>query len=179
MRVYRHFYVLLAVFVIAGCASSVDRRDKGAGASWVVPAGGVKTSSVSISLNENARKQHAENQTFSPEKLLLTVRAAMSEKGVLPRDPDPRLPWIEIYVKDIRIRSTFSAVMLGILAGTDSLSGEVILKEPGGRELQRFTISASYGLGGFAGGQDDSRMGWLYDEFARLTLVELIGQPKE
>ncbi|MBI3044616.1 MAG: hypothetical protein HYY78_17500 [Betaproteobacteria bacterium] len=45
--------------------------------------------------------------------------------------------------------------------------------------LNQFEVSASYALGGLAGGQDEARMGWLYEEFAKLTLKELTGDDRD
>lgn len=36
-----------------------------------------------------------------------------------------------------------------------------------GKVLDEFAVNASYALGGFAGGQDATRTGWLYEAFAR------------
>jgi len=45
--------------------------------------------------------------------------------------------------------------------------------------VRKFNVSASYGLGGIAGGQDDVRMNWLYEKFAEHTIAELSGGRKE
>jgi hypothetical protein len=78
-------------------------------------------------------------------------------------------------VTDIRVRTNFSAVMWGFMAGDDHINGIVVARSPTGDELQRFEVSASYALGGLAGGQDEARMGWLYESFAEETLKELTG----
>ena len=80
-------------------------------------------------------------------------------------------------MKDFRVRSNFTAVMFGFMAGNDSITGDVVLRDAAGKELNRFEVSASYALGGLAGGMDDARMGWLYEKFAELT-VENLGGPE-
>ena len=86
---------------------------------------------------------------------------------------------MEVLVKDMRVRSNFSAVMFGFMAGSDSVTGDVILKDPSGSEMDRFEVSVSYALGGLGGGHDSARMGWLYEKFAEETVNELIGEKEE
>ena len=78
-------------------------------------------------------------------------------------------------ITDIRVRSNFSAVMFGFMAGSDRIVGDVIARDAAGKELQRFTVSASYALGGIAGGQDETRMGWLYESFTKEFIKEITG----
>jgi hypothetical protein len=69
--------------------------------------------------------------------------------------------------------------MWGVMAGTDNVTGDVIVRDASGKQVRRFTVNASYGLGGFAGGQDDMRLGWLFDKFAEHTVAELGGPRKD
>ncbi len=48
-----------------------------------------------------------------------------------------------------------------------------------GNTLQEFSVSASYALGGLAGGQDSTRLSWLYESFAEHVTEELTGQSEE
>lgn len=80
---------------------------------------------------------------------------------------------MEILVTSIRSRSAFNAVMFGFMAGDDHIKGDVIVRSPDGVELERFAVSASWALGGFAGGQTEARMGWLYETFAKHVVEEL------
>lgn len=66
--------------------------------------------------------------------------------------------------------------MFGFMAGDDHIHGTVIVRSPDGTELQRFNVNTSYALGGFAGGQTDARMGWLYETFAKHVVDELTGK---
>jgi hypothetical protein len=63
------------------------------------------------------------------------------------------------------------------MAGDDHIYGDVIARDAAGKELQRFSVEASYALGGIAGGIEDTRMGWLYETFAKHTVEELKGKP--
>ena len=68
--------------------------------------------------------------------------------------------------------------MFGFMAGDDHIDGDVLVHAANGSELQRFSVSASYALGGLAGGQDSARMGWLYESFAERMMEELTGKSK-
>ena len=90
-------------------------------------------------------------------------------------DGDYRL---KVVVNDIRVRSTFNAVMWGFMAGNDHLTGDAVVLNLAGEPVYDFEASASYALGGFGGGQDSSRMNWLYEEFSEIIADELV-QKKE
>ena len=65
--------------------------------------------------------------------------------------------------------------MLGFLAGADSLEGTVTLLGKDGEIVNQFDIDASYAAGGFIGGQDGTRMEWLYGKFGELTAQTIKG----
>jgi hypothetical protein len=133
---------------------------------------------VTISLNDEAKTKVGENLTFNQNVLLDHVKRALTAKSLLDEAQAESGNSIEIVVKDFRVRSNFSAVMFGIMAGNDHITGDVIFKDGSGKELNRFEVSASYALGGVAGGQNDARMGWLYEKFAELTVDNLSGPQK-
>ena len=156
---------LLLAVLVAGCASGVKRAEDSAKRQAYFAGGG-----------KNAQSQLSDNLKFDQEKLLATVKRALGAKNLLAKTPDDKLPTIEVVVTDIRVRSNFSAVMWGFMAGDDHINGEVVARDAAGRELQRFSVSASYALGGLAGGQDETRMSWLYETFAQETVNELTGE---
>lgn len=65
--------------------------------------------------------------------------------------------------------------MFGAMAGADKVDGVVSLQDSSGRFVRKFLVHTGYALGGFAGGVDESRMGWLYDKFAQYTVHEIAG----
>ncbi|MCC5795494.1 MAG: DUF4410 domain-containing protein [Chromatiales bacterium] len=131
-------------------------------------------SDISISLTAAALEKAAQNLKFDSEQLVLHVRRALDAHSLLePEGEDAHSLAIE--VTDIRIRSNFSAVMWGFMAGADSISGDIVTLNGAGEEVDRFRVSVSYALGGIAGGQDSARMGWMYEKFAEETLKELQG----
>jgi len=170
---------LLVAALLAGCASGVRRAEDTTKRQAYFAGGGKLAKEVTLSMSKNAQTQLSENVKFDQEKLLLTIKRTLDAKGLLARTPDADLPTIEIVVDDIRVRSNFSAVMFGFMAGDDHVNGEVIARDKMGKELQRFQVSASYALGGLAGGQDDARMNWLYETFAQETVNELTGAATE
>jgi len=167
--------LVLLAGVLGGCASSVKRADDPGKRQAVFSREDVVARDVTISLDKNAQAQLAENLKFSGERLLSTVKQALDAKGLLAKAPDSRLPVVEIIITDIRVRSNFAAIMFGFMAGEDRIAGEVMVRDAGGTELQRFGVTVSYALGGLAGGQDDARMGWLYESFAKEMMNELTG----
>jgi len=168
------FTIVGAIF-LAGCASGVTRTP-----SITVDRAALspnnQVASVSVSLTDEAKKKETENLKFNPEELLSHVKRAIEAQSLLNGSGDKPRPNLEIQIKDMRIRSNFSAVMWGFMAGADSVTGDIVLKDPGGKEIDRYEVSVSYAMGGIGGGQDSARMGWLYEKFAEETVKELTRQ---
>jgi hypothetical protein len=165
--------LLPCLFVAAACSSTVTRHEEAALAMPHFAEPGKKAGNVSLALTPEAQKMAADNLKFDTSKLLALVRRALEGNNVLTVEPDPALPTVEILVNSVRARSSFSAVMFGFMAGDDHIKGDVVVRSPEGSEVQRFAVSASYALGGIAGGSDEARMGWLYETFAKHILEEL------
>jgi len=64
---------------------------------------------------------------------------------------------------------------VGPHGGGGPYQGDVVVRGVDGKQLDKFSVSASYALGGLAGGQDEARMGWLYEKFAEETIKTLTG----
>jgi hypothetical protein len=167
-------FALMATVFLSGCSSGVTRpADTG-------PAPGAPatlTSSnqvgdVTIAVSGKAKEQLAENLKFNQDTLLDHVKRAIQAKDLL---GSGALPTLEITVTDVRVRSNFSAVMWGPMAGSDHITGDVVIRGHDGQQIDKFSVSASYALGGLAGGQDEARMGWLYEKFAEETIKALTG----
>ncbi|MDH3317228.1 MAG: DUF4410 domain-containing protein [Gammaproteobacteria bacterium] len=167
--------MLCVSVLIAGCASGVT-RDSSDSAKRTQLSKDNQVAEISVSLTEEAKNKVADNLKFDPAELKNHVQRAMDAKSLLKPESKGTLPVLAIEVKDIRVRSNFSAVMFGFMAGADSITGDIVVKDVGGREIDRFEVSASYALGGLAGGQDSARMGWLYEKFAEETVKELTKQ---
>ena len=175
---YRRILVVgLLALVAYGCSSGVKRNmSVGAGSSTAVTV--EKVSRLSVSLTEAAKAKVADNLKFDKEQLLAHVKRALDANSILTTESNDSASEMEIEVKDFRVRSNLSAVMLGFMAGSDSITGDVVVRDSNGDEVDRFEVSVSYALGGLAGGQDATRMSWLYEKFAEETLKELNGKRK-
>ena len=168
--------IMLALSILlAGCAAGVKRAEDAEKRRAYFAGGGKLASEVTISMSKQAQAQVPDNAGFDQKRLLVAVQRQLRAKGLLANAPDAELPTIEIVITDIRVRTSFSAIMFGVMAGDDHITGDVIARDKSGRELQRFQVSASYALGGVAG-RHETRMGWLYGKFAEQTVNELTGQ---
>jgi hypothetical protein len=168
-----HIYALLALAaVVGGCASGVS-RGPGMTAPNVQITSASPLSSVTLTFTEDAKQKASENLKFNADELLSHVRRALDANSLLKASADEPRPTLEVRVKDVRVRSNFTAIMFGFMAGADLITADLIVKSATGQELDRFEVSTSYALGGLAGGQDSARMGWLYEKFAEETLKEL------
>lgn len=158
--------------VITGCASGVSRpqptAQSGFSCSPDNPVGGIE-----VTLTSEGKADLADNLKFDPEELHRHIERALKGHSLINPDLKDSLPRLVVEVKDIRVRSNFSAVMWGFMAGNDHITGDIVIKDPLGAEMDRFEVSASYALGGLAGGMDSARMGWLYETFAEETVKEL------
>ncbi len=79
---------------------------------------------------------------------------------------------LNVEVTGIRVRSSFSAVMFGFMAGSDYVDSTVTFADADNHPVDHFKVSASYALGGIAG-IDSMRMDWLYEKFTEKTLATL------
>lgn len=166
------FLILLLTTVLAACASGTNRLGNSENTNYQY--GGQKFSAINISLDPNAREQLKDNLKFDPTKLEQTLTRAFQSRGLI---DDKSENVVNVLITDIRTRSNFSAVMFGFMAGNDHVVGKVsLLPRNGGHSWLDFQVSASYALGGLGGGQDEARMSWLYEEFAKLTLKEILGE---
>lgn len=166
-RLIRFSLILIAIFLVA-CSGTIQRDpSSGARPSLAGPYAGVE-----VVLTESARKLQADNFQFNPRELSDYVRRRLEAADILQANAPYR---ISIEIDHFRVRSMAAAVFWGVMAGADSVDGQVTVLDKQSRSLHRFKVSASYGLGGWGGGQDSTRMGWLYEKFSELTFNELTG----
>ena len=167
--------VIAAAFILGGCASGVTRAPS-ASAERVSATAYSQFASISLSMSAEAKEKALENLKFNQDELLSHIKRALDSRSLISASGNDQLPKLEVVVKDMRVRSNFSAIMWGFMAGSDSIEGDIVLTDASGRELDRFVVSTSYALGGIAGGQDSARMSWLYEKFAEETVKELSKQ---
>jgi hypothetical protein len=161
---------LVAMALASGCASGVKRAD-GAKTSTFQPSAEIPVGKVTVNVTSEARSKLKNNVKFNQDSLRTAIQEILTNNQLYKADSGVSL---DVLVTRIRVRSTFSAVMWGAMAGNDAVEGEVSVKDASGKTLDKFSVNASYALGGFAGGQDSMRTGWLYEAFAK----EVLGQFK-
>jgi hypothetical protein len=161
------FLMMVSVLII-GCAGTVQ-RDSNSGSKRISDA---TYSDVKVSLSDGARRLQADNVQFNVRELSDYIRRRLEASSVLRQDGTHR---VEVVIESFRVRSAAAAVLFGVMAGTDNIEGQVRVFNAAGRQVHGYTINTSYGLGGWAGGADGTRMSWLYDKFSELTVAELIG----
>jgi len=159
--------LLFLLAIMAGCSSQVIRPEKEEETHTVIKA----LQDFTVEISSDAKLQVADDVKFDINALRSNLDRILNEKDLLASNGDYRL---KVVVSDIRVRSTVSAVMLGFLAGNDHLRGEAIVLNLDGKPVYTFEASASYALGGFGGGQDSSRMSWLYGAFSEMIANELV-----
>jgi hypothetical protein len=173
------YLAVLLTLVLAACSSGVQRAPEIGLQQPQFDDPGEQAGSLTISLSDEGRKEAADNLKFSQGELHQTIRRALEVNNLLAEQSDAALPTIEVTVTSVRVRSSFSAIMFGFMAGDDHIDGDVRVRTLDGGTMQQFSVSASYALGGLVGGQDSSRLSWLYEEFAERMTEELTGQSEE
>ena len=157
---------------LAGCSSNVKRNVvEGAAPISTMNSQPQKVASVQVKLSAAAQAQLADNLKFDTSRFRDTLQRGLTAKNLVTDNSQQDLV---VEITDIRVRSTFSAVMWGFMAGNDHVVGTVSVVDKAGKVLQSFEVSASYALGGVMGG-DESRMSWLYEKFTEHVLKELSG----
>ncbi|UQN72521.1 DUF4410 domain-containing protein [Burkholderia multivorans] len=165
----------ITIGFLSGCASSVT-RDASSTATAPVTAStahfGTKPVIVNVTLDDTAREELKDNLKFDAKKLQEKLETALDARKLLAKADSPDAMHLNVEVTGIRVRSSFSAVMFGFMAGNDHVNGTVTLADADNRPVDRFKVSASYALGGIAG-IDSMRMDWLYEKFTEQTLATL------
>lgn len=172
MKYTKALILTVAAIGLSACSSSVKKVESVNGQQ--VQAADMKLEhgigTVTLKLNEDAKAKLADNLKFNPEQLRSTiVRGLEAKEYIRPNGANT----VEIVVTDIRTRSNFSAVAFGFMAGSDRINGTVTVYNELGKPVKSFNVETSYALGGLAGGMDESRMSWLYEEFAQNVMNEL------
>ena len=168
MRETHWLGVLVAIALLNGCASAVTVPEAHRATKPAVRA----LEGFTVELSPQAKEQLPANIKFDVGALNKAMDRTFAARGLVAADGDYRL---KVVVTDIRVRSTFNAMMWGFMAGDDHVNGDAILSRKGDdSQVHEFQIKTSYALGGFAGGQDAARMQWMYEEFAKKVADYLV-----
>jgi uncharacterized protein YceK len=164
----KYIAIIGFVAILAGCASGV-KQTAGVEATKLSSA---KVTQVQITLTDEAKKLVSDNANFSVTGLKAAIEDQLKALDLIKPDAGQVM---EVTLKSFRARSAFSAIAFGFMAGNDNIVGVMTIKDAAGKTLKSTEINASYALGGIAGGMTETRMGWLYGEFAKLAIQELNG----
>jgi hypothetical protein len=164
--------LLLVLTALAGCASGVTVPDQHRDTKPEVRA----LRDYTVELSPHVKEQLPDNIKFDVAALTRAIDRSFAAHNLVATDGEFRL---KIVVTDIRVRSTFSAMMWGFMAGDDHVNGDgFVSRVDGDSSMHEFKIKTSYALGGLAGGQDSTRMDWIYEEFAK-KLAEYLVQKRD
>ncbi|CAM2179401.1 TPA: DUF4410 domain-containing protein [Burkholderia orbicola] len=160
---------------LSGCASSVTRDASdtaGAAVTASTTPFGKKPVIVTVTLDNAAQEALKDNLKFDAKKLQEKIEHALDARKLLAKADATDAMHLNVKVTGIRVRSSFSAVMFGFMAGSDYVDGTVTFADADNHPVDHFKVSASYALGGIAG-IDSMRMDWLYEKFTEKTLATL------
>src|SRR5258708_31084977 len=161
-RLFKALVVVASLVMIGACSSNV-RMGQSSTYAYV----GEKYGKVVVVLADAVSKD--KDKAYRAEDLTLDqhIVAAMKASNLY---DETSLGSVRVTVNSIRVRNTFNAVMFGFMSGSDNIDGTVQLFDAQQKPRGNFNVTASYSLGGIAGGQSDTRLGWLRDKFAELTV---------
>jgi hypothetical protein len=162
-RMSRYLSIVAIALLLSACAGTAVRKES---ADSPATAGALKVSSIQSRVSPGAKEQLPDNIKFDLNVLNSTIERAVSSANL--RD-SAAANTLDVEVTNVYIRGTFSAVMFGLFAGADNITGNVRILDPNGKALRSFDVTASYAFGGAAGGQDSIRINYLYEKFAELT----------
>jgi len=133
---------------------------------------GEKYGSVEVSLANSVAEDTRKIERTEELGLEENIQNQLKAQGIFEENSSNV---VKVVVDKIHVRNSFNAVMFGLFAGSDSLDGTVTLNKGTGNDIS-FKISADYSLGGFGGGQNETRLGWLSEKFAELTAATISGK---
>lgn len=162
--------LLFATSILFGCASQVTK-------SGSLPKPEVRAlQNVSLEMSPQAVQKIADDVEFDMESFKGVLMDALQSRELVAPDGDFDL---NVVINEVRVRGTGAAVMLGFLAGDDHIKGDAIVLNRQGEEVYTYSANASYALGGFAGGDDKTRVNWLYEKFSEIVADELVTKRDE
>lgn len=176
-QISRLTLVLVFSAFIFGCASTVNRGGTNIKETSTVKEEVVQVikfsplKSLTVTLNSDAQAKLPDNINFSRDKLFSQINQLLTASQYLQTQNNNSSLKLDVVITNLRVRSGMSAIMLGFLAGADSITGQVYVKD-GEKVLDNFEVDISYAFGGVMG-DTDTRMNWMYESFSNKILEEL------
>ena len=169
IRYFSVLSLLLAVSLVAGCASKGDSRETEAAA----PAGpsllaqGKSIANVSVSL----ASELPADATAAAEQYEVKSRldSQLREKGSI---ADGGNLDVEISVVGMRLRTNGAAIWLGVMAGVDWITVDVNVLE-NGSVVKTFQSNTSTSLGGFGFGGRTARVDRMVNDLSNKVLASI------
>lgn len=166
---FRKLAVLVFAVFVSACSSTVHMQNESGNYAYKNEKYGNINVILADEISSDPSKTTRANQVNLEDK----IKARLQSLGVYDETSTNK---IDVVVSKLRVRNAFNAIMFGFMSGSDNLGGTVTLKDGQDNQISTFDISASYAMGGIAGGQNDARLGWLGDEFAELTANTIVGK---
>jgi uncharacterized protein (UPF0210 family) len=176
-RIFFSIFPVLIALAIAGCASTVNRNTSNIKETSNVKEETVQITkflplkSLTVTLDANAQDKLKDNENFSKDRLYNKINSTLLENQYLQTQNNNSNSKIDVVITNIRVRSGVSAILLGFLAGADSITGQIYVKN-GDKVIDNFEVDITYAFGG-AMGDTDTRMNWMYESFATKIVEEL------
>jgi hypothetical protein len=167
-RFCRALLVVSLLVLIGACSSNVQMSHSSTYAYVGEKYGKVVVVLADSVSNDKDKAYRAEDLTLDQH-----IVAAMKASNIYDEASSNS---VRVTINSIRVRNTFNAVMFGFMSGSDNIDGTVQLFDGQQKSRASFNVKASYSLGGIAGGQSDTRLGWLRDKFAELTANTILGK---
>jgi hypothetical protein len=177
MNTLTKLFLFIAVAWLTGCASTVNRDNATVNEKSQVKEELIQIISfkplraLTVGLDSAAAAKLQDNKNFNVDKLLEKIDSTLSTSRYLQTQNNSSNLRMDVLITNIRVRSGLSAIMLGFLAGADSITGQVTVKD-GDKIIDKFEVDISYAFGG-AMGDTDTRMSWMYESFSNKILEEM------
>jgi hypothetical protein len=137
-----------------------------------------KFSSATVIITPDAAGKVAADPRFSRDELLTAVTAALQAHQMLDDGaPDRTGRTLQVVVNDLVVQPVSNAVVLGYVVSDVTLAGSLIVRDPDGRQNQRFEIKAGRRLTARVDDKQPKPLTPLYRKFSDLAISRLTGVP--
>jgi len=160
----RNVLAALVCFIAVGCTSATVRQSEGS------TALGVRVATVLVTPDASIRP--SELRWMSENAVEDTLTAAVRQRLTATGKLEPAGATLEVTIISMRLRSTTTAVLWGVLAGPDHLRGRVRLLNKGTVQ-KTFIAEASRTSGAMAGAGSGGRIEGMCEELAYALVQQL------
>lgn len=167
------FLIFASLFFVAACTTSAVERIND---SKVYRYDGQKFNKVELIIRKDATDDLGDIIRFDQDELRNMIEHTLDVKGL--KDVNsPNI--IKVEITDVRVRSDSGASKWGFMAGDDHIEGDILLLGENAVPFHAFHVAASSYDGGGILSLREIRMRWLYEEFSKLTLQEILDEKSD